>query len=528
MNNLYVIAIGGSGERILRSFILSLAAGVNINASKVTPVIIDNDTKSKALENCQNLINAYRGHGNTAGVYSLYNGMQDKPSFCHIEIAEPIKLDISGQNLGTLKEVINCPAPQGDNDVNYHAIRSINEELDLLLVEQEQNMPIDWGFVGQPHIGTTVINSKALSLTGFQTVLQAGNNDGIIILGSLFGGTGAAGIPLIVNKLLQNTSNNKPQIGIIAMLPYFDTDKEATEEIKALADKNIKVRPELFDIATRAALMYYAEQDWNVDYIYYIGDDFRPIFKKVDGGNNQDNPATLHEVMAAVSIIDFANGNKQVSTTYKKPIWGFCDNGDTASSHDQSNTSGIINKELQKAIVKFKMMEQVFKHPDIMKKAIDNKADFITQTMFTTDKLNSITTDNDISFKDAAGLNYIIKAFNQWLTDLSKGNDHTVRMSRKLVIFPDDPNVDADKLATVFYAESEHSGMGLSKWEEKGWPWDRRYEAISSDILDRLQAAYRALPDQYKRNVGENRILAVTLKYISDALDKVIENTFNI
>ena len=59
MRNLYVIAIGGSGERVMRSLIMLLASGVKVDADRVIPVFIENDIKSHALTSCMNLLKYY-------------------------------------------------------------------------------------------------------------------------------------------------------------------------------------------------------------------------------------------------------------------------------------------------------------------------------------------------------------------------------------------------------------------------------------------------------------------------------------
>ena len=529
MNNLYVIAIGGSGERILRSFTMALAAGVDINAKLVVPVIVDNDAKSAALTKCKDLIKAYRDPSKP-GVHALYETIRPHlPSFCHVDIAEPITLDVSGGNIGDLKNVIGCPSTQGENDPYDEAIKTLNAERELLFTESELEMPLHDGFVGCPNIGSVVMNSMSLSHPNFQRVMNASSDDGVIVLGSLFGGTGAAGIPLIVNKLLNNGTTNKPLIGAVAMLPYFKIDESRKEnDTPELKDK-YDVQSDIFDVKTRAALMYYDKQMRDLNYMYYVGDDLQPVFDKSLGGPNQDNPACLCELMAAMAIVDFTHQVRRdnVKATYKRPVWGFQDDNNALS-----NTSGIINKELKRAIVKFKMMEQVFIHPEIMPKAIKDQRktwDFVKDIHFDEPKLSSITTDGQLSFSDANGLNFLIKAFNQWLNELAKGNNRTSTLGRTLHIFDDHSTVEADQLAKAFFAEEDVPGMGLSQWEHHKPLFGNAYdEAVSADVLDALQEAYRELPEQFRRNIGGNQILPVVLLYISNALDKVLNKSFKI
>ena len=56
MNNLYVFAIGGSGERVMKSLIMMLATGMPLGAKKLIPVFVDNDVNSNSLTSCLDLI----------------------------------------------------------------------------------------------------------------------------------------------------------------------------------------------------------------------------------------------------------------------------------------------------------------------------------------------------------------------------------------------------------------------------------------------------------------------------------------
>lgn len=60
MAKLYVFGIGGTGARVLRSFTMMMAAGVNIGADEIVPVIIDPDASNADLTRTVALMNIYR------------------------------------------------------------------------------------------------------------------------------------------------------------------------------------------------------------------------------------------------------------------------------------------------------------------------------------------------------------------------------------------------------------------------------------------------------------------------------------
>ncbi len=60
MAKLYVFGIGGTGARVLRSFTMMMAAGVNMGADKIVPIIIDPDASNADLTRTVALMNIYR------------------------------------------------------------------------------------------------------------------------------------------------------------------------------------------------------------------------------------------------------------------------------------------------------------------------------------------------------------------------------------------------------------------------------------------------------------------------------------
>lgn len=522
MNKLYVFAIGGSGERVLKSLALMLAAGTPIAAKEVIPVIVDNDQTSKALTDCKRILKNYGYKAGDNGVHTIYEkafGQDQKewPSFCHTHLREPVMLDIAGNTIGNLDKIIGCPA-ENPNDSNNEYIHSILIERDLLFTREDLEMPLNVGFVGNPNIGSVVINNLSFACSDFQSIFNGiSSNDGVIVVGSLFGGTGAAGFPLIVNKFNSITDRTKkPVLGGVAMLPYFDTDKAKAVKDDASIDKGKwDVDSDTFATKTRAALMYYDVYMQDLDLMYYVGDDSRCSYPHSLGGPGQDNPANLMEVFAALSVIDFAKQGHQKRPIYKLNIWGFDDAGKV------SNVSGITNPELKKAIVKFQMFELILKNDSFLKYAISDQmqASFVKEIGFT-DQVRTSTYSDNIQYKFASGLNGLLKDWDLWLSQLADNN-----AKRQLMIYNHEVNTSGDDITKNFFANGEF-GIAKSIIERQGFFINRREveKAMTPDILDAMLAAYKELPDEMKRNVSEFQILPLEMLVISKALDKVIED----
>ena len=533
MRNLYVVAIGGSGERVMRSLIMLLTSGVSVNAERVIPVFIENDIKSAALNSCLKLFKYY--HNDQAdnsyagvGVNMIYTqNLADKakwPSFCRTTIAQPIILNQAGDAIGTLADVI------GHYDATQPIYNRINEERDLLFTADDLSMPLTVGFVGNPNIGSVVLNSHSLSHQTFEDIKASlSNKDGMIVIGSLFGGTGAAGIPLVINSINELPLNNRPVLGTIAILPYFITNQCITVNNGVIDTSKYNVQSDAFDAKTRAALMYYAEYMKNMDCMYYVGDSkAKDMYIHCVGGEEQDNRAHLVEVMSALSIIDFAKQERGNNTTYKRPVWGINDQQDGDVRKLPTNVSGIRNKDLARALVKFRMMMQIFRDPDLLMRSINQKHPYATNLGFTEAMRKDVIQENRANGNVSTwGLNNMLREWEMWMNQL--GVDIA---NRQFKIYDSiHPATDKD-LTSKFYSET---GFGIAKTELKGTGLlglgPKAEVAMDADIQEYLANAYDKLyPKGTKEDalkLNDNDRLPRLLQIISNALDEVLEKRCN-
>ena len=520
MNNLYVFAIGGSGERVMKSLVMALAAGMPMGAKKVIPVFVDNDVKSNALTTCLDLIKYYRAdpehdspNNGEAGLHYLCKKANQNgkvPSFAHVEIGEPVILNVAGAQIGTLDAII------GSLNKNDAIERCIDEEKKLLFTDDDLAMPLTVGFVGNPNVGSVVLNSLSLHSDGFTTILgNAGPNDGVFVIGSLFGGTGAAGFPLIINKIDEAPIN--PLLGGVAVLPYFNIQQG--NQITGLIDTSrYDVNSDTFSAKTRAALMYYDEYMRNMHYMYYVGDNGnRTQYQHYVGGAKQRNPYNLIELMAAMTIVNFSNQdvvNKPKQVVYKMPLWEF-DNAGMLS-----NLKTIPNKDLKRAVVKFQMMKELFENngDGFLKWAIANDSQYVRDVKFDRPKLDAVREENNGNlYQMAWALRHIFHEWDIWMSELSE------RGQRKLRIF-DRNNVTIDNLAQKFFTDSNY---GIAKTETvwRGPFFKRRQETeiVPTNIANALLKSFRDFRFS-AADAREGDALGKVLLIISNALDDVIDN----
>ncbi len=193
--------------------------------------------------------------------------------------------------------------------------------------EEEAKTNLDKGFRGRPSIGSVVMaNSVNLDKVEPWKTLQAkmkgdagsGQIPKIMIFGSIFGGTGAAGFPTIA-RLLKNWTNSigkdyPLQIGGVLCLPYFSFDDSRF-------DKNeLHVKSENLVLNTQAALRYYQQQNFheNINVTYLLGaDDQRQMPVASTGSSDQKNPAHWIELCAALAAIDFYRNDNTKREPYQ-------------------------------------------------------------------------------------------------------------------------------------------------------------------------------------------------------------------
>lgn len=356
---LYLFVAGGSAVRTLCSFTMLLAAGYPLQTDCVVPVIIDNDTQNHSIKRCSELISLYnqiRAKQKTTGNY---------PHCFATEIKHPLFVAGDGRSLGDLDSII---------DLNDASNETLKEEAKLLFSLENRKMPLEYGFIGNPNIGTIALNKFFYKNSEFDTIISGiTNQDRIFIISSIFGGTGASGFPLLVNHLRGSSVVNRGvlneiTIGALSLLPYFKiSDVEggiATGNISNIykaeergIGSRYNVNSDAFLPKTLAAMEYYNRYMKNmIEAIYYVGDNKTASqYDKALGGRDQKNGANFVELVGALSVFHF------VGTPFesKKTIYHeFAFHNENSSEIIRDcNLSHIQIKPFQNALIRLQLME---------------------------------------------------------------------------------------------------------------------------------------------------------------------------
>jgi len=135
----------------------------------------------------------------------------------------------------------------------------------------------------------------------------------IFVIGSIFGGTGASGVPVIIRKVheeykTQITAGNM-HIGAAFLLPYFEfISPEDKKRLHAVSSD--------FAFNSQCALRYYEESQISnlLSEMYFVGNSTSTFVSTAPAGVEQKNPAMLPEVVAACGISKFFERGRHYDT----------------------------------------------------------------------------------------------------------------------------------------------------------------------------------------------------------------------
>ena len=347
---LYIFAIGGTGTRVLKALTMLFASGVKTGNGfdTVIPIIIDPDTGNGDLNRTKDILRLYQ------------------------EIRNQVELpdDFYAQEIRTINEItVNTPAVNPDyfqfklknTDTNtfnqYIGFDSLSEDISekddknfvrLLYSAQNLRSNLDVGFKGNPNMGSIILNQFTNSEDFKKFGQTFGDDDAIFIVNSIFGGTGAAGFPLLLKNFRGNTNITNhikirvAPIGGITYLPYFSLTR------------NEEVNAETFEEKAKIAIDYYNRTIISLNQIntlYFIGNKGNTNQEEYAvGGQEQRNKAHFLEMAGALAILDFCKNINSVPQTTQIKEFGI--------EHDTQNISftdlNIENaKQLSAPLTKF-------------------------------------------------------------------------------------------------------------------------------------------------------------------------------
>jgi len=319
MTRNYVIAIGGTGARCAEAIIYLAAAGLFHKPMQI--LIIDPD----------------QNNGNSVRVRTLLNSYHELQQAHQPPEAETKKFMRTAKLLPPelFQLPLNVRGGGGQHSIFWHnpnnAQRRFGEIikyqaqedtlknfLDLFYEPADLEMSLDVGYRGRTNVGAVALkldmertigteSNELRELIGnLNTDLQT-EEARVFVMGSVFGGTGAAGLPTVPSLIaglpdaaLSKENRKKVRYGCAMMTPYFAFPKGSS--VNGPGTDSTR-----HAIATQAALLHYAHVPPGYQHIYFIGAPTRPLTndRNVIGGENQTNAPHYAELVAGLAAWQF-------------------------------------------------------------------------------------------------------------------------------------------------------------------------------------------------------------------------------
>jgi len=411
-----------------------LASGAHNTAvnEEIVASVIDYDTTNGDTTRTQDLMELYHNiHGKAFQITDTKDGKPVKEHFfCSPLLMLRDKCDSAQQQSFDQNARYNLylsPAQTNTTFANYIGYSSLkkdqgNYETRLLLEslyatdpeykenstednpKAELHMNLHKGFRGCPNLGCIVTQqlekSTELNLA-VNTLIQP--TDRIIIIGSVFGGTGASGIPMLLDFLNNNPNTAAATKAVIAVLPYFSLTPP---------DEHSSISSNTFIAKAKAAIgAYEGTINRQAQCFYYVGDDAQNAYSNYDGDKKQRNDAHYVELVAGMCALDFISQNNPGA--YECGVADWQDNGLEYKSFFEDET----HKFYLNPILRFKLFSTFCKNYVFSNISSDNwyVGNATSGTVGIGDpKCNQYRQD----------VQSFIKFFDEWIEEMSKSSTH--------------------------------------------------------------------------------------------------------
>lgn len=312
---LYYFAIGGTGALSVEPLVHLCAAGLGPPSVRV--VLVDADSASPSVERALELLEQYRrvreAFGRPARGFFRTDIGPTRQELAHWS---PIGKENPGADGGntTLATYVTETRMAG-------SLADARLLFDLLYSERQQDEALREGFRGNPAIGSILLNGlkDAALMADIRKGAEGDTGKAFFATGSIFGGTGAAGIPVVASVLQperddhetdaawqQRQAGFRARMGAALITPYFSlptAQQDASTRGRLHPDSSSFLRN------TRAALPTYTRGRTGYGSLYAIGDARSlPHQRRVyaAGGREQRNDPHAVELYAALAALHFA------------------------------------------------------------------------------------------------------------------------------------------------------------------------------------------------------------------------------
>lgn len=330
-----LLGIGGTGAKVAEAIIQATAAGMGPDTLQVG--FIDQDQANGNTARAANLVRAIREarrQWRTTGDQQFIDGPGPLAAAIDFFDGEDGLWVPHADRSMTLRSAF------GDLGSDQHAL-----DVFFRPGEDEQDMPLNIGYKAKPFIGSAAITAAIGDgqdpfwhrLDQLIGRAATGEEVRLLLAGSVFGGTGAAGFPTIAKLIRDKVRAAGRELNFrlagALMLPYFHFEAASSGAQGQAA--NVANADELL-VQSRGALRYYKAmmgEQHVFDDVYLVG--WNPptmLPYHAPGEDRQRNPALLPELVAAAGACRFLrNGadpkkrNVFVSMRAEEAAFGWAD-----------------------------------------------------------------------------------------------------------------------------------------------------------------------------------------------------------
>jgi hypothetical protein len=319
----YAIFMGGTGSKCAEAMAFLCAGGAFSDSGPVQVLICDSDRANGNFTRACNILETYQ---QLQEKFCTFDKPRSRFLSARLAVSPWV---VTWKNDAELKldKLNDIQAGNGVDPQKLHArISESIRVMKALYKRSSMNQIIsNLGYFGTPAVGASALraalaegsqdNNPFIQLKfNIENDLANGNDVRIILVGSVFGGTGAASLATIaysLNSLLSENPLRRNQASLCAllMLPYFTYSKDSDLKVNGP-----RIDANKFPAACKRALEYYDKyarlringQDGIFDRIYMLGlPDPIKITEKANGSAKQLNEALFPEWEAALAIRHF-------------------------------------------------------------------------------------------------------------------------------------------------------------------------------------------------------------------------------
>lgn len=433
MDNYILIAVGGSGARVAQSVVAMAAAGMpgelGINTagtnSQLIVKLVDIDVNHNDGIELYDMIAAYN---KAVGQFisenpTLFQNDNWRPLQIKLLTHEKFKFDARLGGAGVKRDNVEDLVTRLTGDPRLL--------LDSLLGQDDRQMNLLAGCKARPRIGSLLWQYLyAADSNGFwddiRSLTVPGNNTRIMFVGSVFGGTGASGVPTLA-KLLKKTVNEDAhgdeKYGITLLTPYF----------QLAPPTDAPVQSNKFPFESKMAMGYYESDPdlLQMDCIQIVGDQLRSMMKRneqtetwdpidytLDSTGEQNNPSLPAELVAAIGVHQFfaaIGPDKLMIHGYDTPVNEALSAVYSADMLPQAQTSGKCLYRLTR------FCHILLDYYDHMSQKKPSAMPAVFHNLWENGELRDGNWRNDKWLNDEQGMGGILdfaKTIERWLTDL--------------------------------------------------------------------------------------------------------------